>query len=109
MDIWDPRGRSQNFPLRFMCVHLMSVCGLEKQRQPGCRQRNKEREVFEHERLQVEGVDSSFYMQNAMAGNLLAGNHKPVLEATPLPLPRQHLLHHLLLRLLLRFCGQSSL
>lgn len=32
MDIWNPRSCSQNIPLRFMCVHLMSVCGLEKQR-----------------------------------------------------------------------------
>lgn len=57
MDIWNPcRSCSQNIPLRFMCVHFMSVCGLEEKRKPGCRERNKDGEVFEHESLQVEGV-----------------------------------------------------
>lgn len=87
-----------------MCVHLMSACGLEKQ------QRNKDWEVFEHERLQVEGGDSSFDMQNGLAENLLAGSHKPVLEATPLllyspppppPIPPPTPASP--------FCGQSSL
>lgn len=51
-----------------MCVHLMSVCGLKEQRKPGCRERNKDWEVFEHDSLQVEGVDSSLNMQNGLAG-----------------------------------------
>lgn len=78
MGFWNPRGLSQNRPLRFLCVGLMSVCRLEKRRGPARRQRRKDWEVFEHDGVQVKGVDSSSDMQNAVAGNLLAGSHKPV-------------------------------
>lgn len=35
--------------------------------------------------LQMEGVDSSFDMQNGLTGNLLRGSHKPVCDARARP------------------------
>lgn len=52
----------------------------------------KDKEVSEHDKQSAgrgEGVDSSFDMQNGLAGNLLTGSHKPVLRGhSPPPPPR---------------------
>lgn len=49
--------------------------------QPGQPGETKDKEVSEHDKQSAgrgEGVDSSFDMQNGLAGNLLTGSHKPV-------------------------------
>lgn len=59
-----------------MCVQLMSACGgatvdrLEETKTKRC--------LNMINSVRMEGVDSSFDMQNGLAGNLLTGSHKPV-------------------------------
>lgn len=58
--------------------------------QPGQPGEAKDKEVSEHDKQSAgrgEGVDSSFDMQNGLAGNLLTGSHKPVSRGHSPPPP----------------------
>lgn len=91
IEVTNPRVRNppQKVPLRFFYVRSPHV-SVRRSRAAGQPAEAKDKEVSEHDKQSAgrgEGVDSSFDMQNGLAGNLLTGSHKPVLRGHSPPPP----------------------